>query len=106
MPPSLKLACEVSVGVGGLQIVDDLGASIGFGGEDCQLSQLGIADVVAFDHLVGVYPASTHNKHRVAASEAEARRFTVRISQGQPTQSRGFASNGSTPAESAAPRAE
>ena len=38
MPPRLQFSCEVSVGVSDLQIVDDLGASIGLDSEDCQLS--------------------------------------------------------------------
>ena len=44
MPPRFQLSGEVSVGVGDLQVMDDLGASIGLDGDNCQLSQLGIAD--------------------------------------------------------------
>ena len=46
MPPSLKLSREVGVGVGDLQIGDDLGTSIDLDGEDCQLGQIGIAEAV------------------------------------------------------------
>ena len=44
MAPSLEFSSEVGVGVGDLKIMDDLGASIGLDGDNCQLSQLGIAD--------------------------------------------------------------
>ena len=44
MPPSRKLSGEIGMGVGDLQVVDDLRASIGFDGENCQLSQLGGAN--------------------------------------------------------------
>ena len=42
--PSLELSGEVGVGVGDLQIVDDLGASIFLDGDNCRLLQFGMAD--------------------------------------------------------------
>ena len=47
MPPSLELSGEVGVSVGDLQVMDDLGASIYFDREDCQLLEVRISDAVA-----------------------------------------------------------
>ena len=42
--PSLELSGEVGVGVGDLQIADDLRASIFLDGDNCRLLQFGMAD--------------------------------------------------------------
>ena len=91
MPPSLEFSGEVGVGVGDLQIVDDLRASIFLDGDNCQLSQLGIADAISGDDLGSVEPAFTHGEERVFRGDPHSGDFTRVVFERKPNQINGLA---------------
>ena len=86
MPPRFKLAGEVGVGVGDLQIVDDLWASIFLDGDNCQLSQLGVADAISGDDFGGVEPTFAHGEERVFRGDPHSGDFTRVVFERNPNQ--------------------
>ena len=86
MPPSLELTGEIRMGVSDLQVVDDFGASIFLDGDNCQLSQLGVADEVSGSDFGSVEPAFAYGEERVLASDTEAGGFALGILERYPHQ--------------------
>ena len=91
MPPRFQLSGEIRMGVSDLQVVDDLGASIFLDGDNCQLSQLGVADAISGDDLGSVEPTFAHGEEWVFRGDPHSGDFTRVIFERNPNQINGLA---------------